>query len=240
MGTLILWGLYLLISIITIIFALVYIIRSKSFSSLFKIMVLILCPFVIFVGYQQYTLYKKQKATLPLREVKDKEKIKLVVPLEAQPLIRQYLESIDRDSRPVIIAIPLVLQVRFTDPISPMSPHGICYILFKNEGKLKAVDIDIKWEIIDNGNKITPPDEWNKIIGRKEEFYVLNPNQYMSYLYGPEIGACACTSPPNIELTLRVNYKDEAGREYSYYCKSKSNPKPKPKDTYIFDILDVK
>ncbi len=236
----ILLGLYLLVSILTIFFVLVYIIRSKSFARPFKFIVLILFPVVIFVGYQQYTLYKKQKATLPLREVKDKEKIRLVIPLEEQPLIRKYLESIDRDNRPVIIAIPLILQVRFTDPINPASPHGICYILFKNEGKLKAVDVDVKWEIIDNGAKITPPDEWNKFIGKKEELYVLNPNQYMSYLYGPEIGAYAQKSPPNIELTLRVKYKSEDGKEYSYSCRSKTDPTPKPKETYTFNILDVK
>lgn len=39
---------------------------------------------------------------------------------------------------------------------------------------MKAVDMSIKWDIKDEGRRMTPPDEWRKIIGKKEEIPTLN------------------------------------------------------------------
>lgn len=238
-----LWNVYLVISSIAAISALAYILVSKRFTRLIRVGVIILFPFITYIGYNQYILYKKQKAFPKIEEIKDRAKInKLVMPFESESHIKEYLNGISKISkdRPIIITMPLIVQVRFTDPVNPTSPHAIFYILLKNEGNKKAVGINIKWDIIDNGNRITPPDEWNKIVGREEKPLALDPGQITGYLYGPEIGAYAASGIPKIELALRIDYKDEGGKEYSYYCRSQTNPKPKPKDSYLFDILEVK
>lgn len=236
----ILWNVYLVISIIAVISVLVYIIASKRFTGLIKVAVIILFPFIAYIGYNQYILYKKQKAFPKIEEIKDSAKInKLVMPFESESHIKEYLRGISND-RPIIVAMPLIAQIRFTDPINPTSPHAIFYTLFKNEGKKRAVDINIEWEIIDNGNRITPPDEWNKIIGKKEGFLTLDPGQIAGYMYGPEIGAYAASEIPKIDLALKATYKGEDSKEYQYHCKSKSNPNPLPKNTYSFDIVELK
>ncbi|MDD2688549.1 MAG: hypothetical protein PHT41_00125 [Candidatus Omnitrophica bacterium] len=229
-----LWKILLVISTLSIIISFWYIQRSKKYTGAIKIAFFVSIGVIFLLLYQSYIWYNK-KYNRPI----SKKIYRVIVPLEVESHIKGYLKTINED-RPVVIAIPLIVQIRFTDPMSPNSPHALCYIFLKNVGNLKAADVDIKWEINDNGNRITPPDEWNKIIGRKEEAFVLNPNQFLTYLYGPEIGAYAQKTPPNIELTLRVKYKGENGKEYNYFCRSKSNPEPKPKDTYTFDILDVK
>lgn len=235
-----LWNVYLVISSIAIISVLVYMLASKHFAKLIKVGVIILSPFIIYIGYNQYNLYKEQKAFPRIEEIKDRTKInRLVMPFESESHIKEYLNGISKD-RPVVITMPLIVQVRFTDPVNPTSPHAIFHILLKNEGNKKAVDINIKWDIVDNGNRITPPDEWNKIIGKKEGSLALDPGQITGYLYGPEIGAYASSGIPKIELVLRIDYKDEDGKEYSYYCRSQMNPELKPKDSYLFDILEVK
>lgn len=228
------WKIFLAISSLSIIMLIWYAQKTRKHAKAIKIALFTLLIFILFLGYQSYIWYNK-KYNRPIST----KKYKLSVPFEAEPKIKEYLGNISKE-RPVVVAIPLVVQIRFTDPMSPDSPHALSYILLKNEGNLRAVDVDVKWEITDNERRITPPDEWNKIIGRKDELFVLNPNQYITYLYGPEIGAYARTLPPNIELILRINYRSEDGKEYSYYCKGVSNPNPQPKDTYLFDVIEVK
>jgi hypothetical protein len=229
------WKIFLIISSLSTIILLGYLLKeNKKYTKIAVGALFILFLFFSFLMYQSKIWYNK-KYNRPI----SKKAYRIVVPLGSEPRIEEYLKNIDKN-RPIIVAIPLVLQIRFTDPMNPKSPHALMYILLKNNGNLKAVGTNVKWEIIDNGNRITPPDEWNKVIGRKEESFVLEPGRYLTYLYGPEIGTYASTSPPKIELTLRVKYKRDDEKEYSYFCKSKSNPNPKPKDTYVFDILDVK
>jgi len=206
-----------------------------------KVGIIILTPFIAYIGYNQYTLYKKEKAFSRIHEIKDRTKInRLVIPFRLEPHIEKYLNSINNKERPIIITVPLIVQIRFTDPVNPKSPHAIFYILLKNEGNKKAIGINIEWNIIDNGNRITPPDEWNRSIGKEEPSLTLEPSQTVQYLYGPEIGAYAASDKPKIDLTLIIDYKDEDGKQYTYYCKGQTNPNPKPKDIYLFDILEVK
>lgn len=236
------WKIFLILSVTAIIIVVGYTLKSRKHPKFIRMVSFIL--FISFFGltYQAYIWYNK-KYDRPVSKITRTDKMKVffrLIPVEKEPPVEEYLKATNQYNRPVVIAFPIDIQIRFTDPISPNSPHAIIRVLFANKGAFKAEDMRIKWEIMDEGRRITPPDEWGEIIGKKEKIPPLYSNQNFVYLYGPEIGAYAASKPPNIELTLEVNYKGEDGKEYNYYCKSKSNPKPYPDRSYLFDILDIK
>lgn len=235
----IIWYIYLILSAIAIIIVIAYTLISKRSPIFLKVIVVLLLPFFLYFIIAQYTLYKKQKPFSKIEQTNNMKLVPLSMPLE-DGLIKEYLRDRKQDNRPIIIAIPIEVQIRFTDPINPNSPYAIIRVLFINKGNLRALDMSIKWNIIDNGRRITPPDEWGKIIGKEVVIPTLDPNQNFVYLYGPEIGVYAVSGFPKIELTLRVTYKGEDGKEYSYYCRSTTNPKEYPDRNYLFDVLDVK
>lgn len=236
-----LWKILLIIATVGIFFVIYYRNRKGSLSMFVKITFFILIVIMLALGYQSYRWYNKKYNRPILKELKtDYARTPLLsIPIEENPFIREYLTEVDKD-RPVIIAFSQPLQIRFTDPLSPNSPHAIISTIFENKGYMRALDMHIEWNITDRGRRITSPNEWNKIIGKKEiELPILNANQHLIYVYGPEIGAYASSEPPEIELMFKVSYKDEKGKEYEKSFKFKSNPKPNPDDSYNFDILGI-
>ncbi len=233
------WKLYLMFSIIAIIIVMIHVLFNRGLSILLKIAGVFLLISTGWWGYQQYMFYEKQ---IPFSKIEPNQNIKLLppLPLEEEPIVEKYLLAMNRD-RPIIIAFPLDVFIRFTDPVNPSSPHAIFRVLFANKGNLKATDMSVEWNIIDNGCRITPPEEWEeKINGQRRKPFILLPQQNFIYIYGPEIGAYAASEKPRIELELTVNYKGEDGKQFTYYCKSKLKQKEYPKRTYYFDISEVK
>jgi len=248
-----LWKICLLITTVSFAMVIWVIIKKGMRSNALMILVILLISMMTGLGYQAYVWYNKDYGRPFLKTTKTTEKdlylLSKTTVQRPEPLliqdelrIKEYLKNIPKD-RPVIIGAPREVQIQFTDPLHPESPHAVFQIVFENKGKKWAKDINVLWNIRDmgaDGRRITPPNEWSKIIGKDPEIFPLGPNQGALQIYGPEIGAYAQTKPPNLELTATVYYKDEAGREYRYYFKSRSLPASYPNRRYFFDIQDVR
>ena len=250
------WVFYLTASMIAFTVIFVHIFRNKQIKIPLKSVAVILLIVLGFVGAYLFKQYKDRKPFYKITKIEvSKPLTPLVIikeampvtrreplPIDAESKIQAYLNTIDKN-RPVIIGAPREIQIQFPDPLNPKSPHAVFQIVIENKGKQWAKDIAITWDIKDmgaSGRRITPPDEWRNIIGKKKEVYMLGPKMGFIQIYGPEIGAYAEKNPPNIEVTIKVDYQDEGGNKYSYYCKSKTISETLEGRRYLFDIIDVK
>ena len=250
------WVFYLIASIIAFVVIFIYVVRNKEIKIPVKGIVLILAVALTFIGLYLFEQYKDRKPFYKMIGIETSRPLtppviieeslpvtrKEPLPIEVEPKIKAYLNTIDKN-RPVIIGAPREIQIQFPDPLNPKSPHAVFQIVIENKGKQWAKDITITWDIKDmgaDGRRITPPDEWRNIIGKKKEVYMLGPKMGFVQIYGPEIGAYAEKNPPDIEVRIKVDYKDEGGNKYSYYCKNKTIPETVEGRRYFFDIIEIK
>lgn len=243
------WYLYLFVSTIATVMVILYVFLNKKSSKVLRAVVAVLL-IVFLVILVRYFIFKNEPFFKIVnidtsKKLYQKDMLKhqiLPLPIEAEPLIKNYLNKMSAD-KPLLIGVPREVQIKFTDPINPRSPHAIIRVVFENQGNQTAKNIEIKWNIIDKGDrKITAPDEWYQIAeGTKQKAIAsLNPKQGFVYIYGPEIGAYAETEPPDLTIILNITYSDESGNEYKYYLKSKTMLKSSSDGKYFFEILDVR
>jgi len=243
------WKTLLVITTIIIVVVYKYATRNKELSKLTILSFIILTFTMAYLGYRSYHWYNK-KYDRPFSKIetgisestKKISQIILPLPIEKEPAIKRYLMSTQKD-RPIIIGAPREVQIKFTDPLNPTSPHAVFQIVFENKGTQRAQDINIEWDIKDmgaQGQRITPPDEWARITGKKKETYSLGPRMGFLQIYGPEIGAYAQKDPPNIEVAITVTYKDIKDKQYSYYCRAKTIIEQSENRRYFFNVEDIK
>ena len=248
-----LWKICLLVTAFSFATVIWVVIKKGMRSNALMVLAIVLISAMIGLGYQAHIWYNKDYGRPFLKTTKTTEQDLCLLekttvqkpeplPIQDESLIKEYLKNTP-NNRPVIIGAPREVQIQFTDPLHPESPHAVFQIVFENKGKKWAKDIDVLWNIKDmgaDGGRITPPNEWSKIIGKEPEIFPLGPNQGALQIYGPEIGAYAQTKPPQIQMTVTVHYKDENGNQYTYYFKGKTLPTVYPKKRYFFKIQEVK
>ncbi|MCQ9208253.1 MAG: hypothetical protein NG712_02615 [Omnitrophica bacterium] len=239
-----LWLTFVIASSTILIAVLIHTLLTKRYPIRVRIVLLLGYFLLGYWGYKQYIIFEieRPKISKPTPIVDKSLQPRLPLPIEEESKIKEYLNKTSKD-QPIIIGVPRQVQIQFTDPSYPSSPHAVFQIVFENKGNQIANNISIEWDIKDmgaNARRITPPDEWSRIVGKKPETYTLTPKMGFLQIYGPEIGAYAEKDPPDIEVAITVRYTDNKSGKFTYYCRSRTLQELSSERIYYFDILEVR
>jgi len=203
-------------------------IKRRSFTNIHKLFVALFVILMFILGHQAYLWYSKAYDRPFLKTTK----------ITSDSVAGVTGKILPVKEKPLLV-IPIKFEIRYTDPLNPTFPHGIFYVLYQNNGTKKIIDINIKWNISDNGRPITSPDKWGEIIGKQQKMPDLEPNQNYMRIYGPEISHSTIANLGGLKLTLKGSYKDENGKKYDYYCYSEVAPRKETDGGYSFYILAI-
>ena len=129
------WKIILAVSSISIIAIMWYVKKHGRRPIFTKALSLLFVLIILGLGYRSYLWYNREYDR-PFLKIESKDNFWqsfLPTLLRGKGFAKEYLKSSARDSRPVMIATPIEVQVRFTDPINPRSPHGVLKVLFANK-----------------------------------------------------------------------------------------------------------
>ncbi len=174
---------------------------------------------------------KKELATLVLPEHPTLSPVPISVPPATQPTIGQPL-TFKPDIEVINFGVKVTITY-YTD--TPERPSNLVKALFEipfmNNGNLDAKNLKVKWDILDNGARITAPDEYfkeNPII-----IADIPSGRGIILSYRPDIGVAG---EGIIKLTLNYDYiNPSTGEKIPKQYKGSVNYKIEEKDTpHIF------
>jgi hypothetical protein len=130
---------------------------------------------------------------------------KIPTPVSKKPSFRgEFAAATIR--KPIVTVFPDSFYLSHPNTASPSSLHGKIVFNIENIGNAKALITDINWMIIDNDRRITPPNEWRKIVGETKIGKIYIPAYTgMRYTYGPEITALG---KGTMRLSVEVKYQN--------------------------------